>query len=113
MSMDARPLDDALVRPPRGERPPVRPLDVLRWSRSVDLGTIRAAVWALRACRRIHARGAARALAAPELPRVPAVSVGVAVDRPGGLRAHAWLSSAPEEGAGYEEIARVPPRRAA
>jgi hypothetical protein len=41
------------------------------------------------------------------------VIVGVAVDRPGGLRAHAWLSSAPEEGAGYEEIARVPPRRAA
>jgi hypothetical protein len=41
------------------------------------------------------------------------VVIGVALERPGGLLAHAWLSGTPAEGVGYEEIARVPPRRAA
>ena len=118
----------------------------------MDLGTLRAALWALRACRRVHSAQEALGLRAPRLPRVPAVAahsrrgvehvlwwraeqclvsasvrqawlaahgdeqevvIGVALGRPGGLRAHAWLASAPCEGVGYEEIARVPPRRAA
>jgi hypothetical protein len=118
----------------------------------MDLGTLRAALWAFRACRRVHSTPDARGLRAPRLPRVPAVAdntrrgvehvlwlrgeqclvsasvrqawlaargdeqdvvIGVALERPGELRAHAWLSSTPAEGVGYEEIARVPPRRVA
>ncbi|MEA2283025.1 MAG: hypothetical protein QOK21_3632 [Solirubrobacteraceae bacterium] len=151
MTADVSPIDDVLVRPPRGRRPRLRPLEIVRWCRATDSDTLRAAVWALRACRRIHSTPEARGLVAPDLPRVPAVApaarrgvehvlwlraeqclvtasvrqawlaaradeqdvvIGVAVDRPARLRAHAWLSGAPEEGAGYEEIARVPPRGA-
>jgi hypothetical protein len=118
----------------------------------MDLGTLRAAVWAVRACQRVHSSPDARGLRAPRLPRVPPVAersgrgvehvlwlrgeqclvsasvrqawlaahgddqdvvIGVALERPGGLRAHAWLASAPAEGAAYQEIARVPPRRSA
>ena len=41
------------------------------------------------------------------------VVIGVALGASGDLSAHAWLSGDHAEGAGYEEIARVPPRRAA
>jgi hypothetical protein len=40
------------------------------------------------------------------------VVIGVALAPSGELRAHAWLSGEHAEGAGYEEIARVPPRLA-
>jgi hypothetical protein len=144
-------IEDTLVRSPRGQRPVLRPAQLLRWCRTMDLGTLRAALWALRACRRVHSAREARGLSAPRLPRVPAVAaqsrrgvehvlwlrgeqclvsasvrqawlaarsdeqdvvIGVALERPGGLLAHAWLSGSPAEGVGYEEIARVPPRRA-
>jgi hypothetical protein len=41
------------------------------------------------------------------------VVIGVALERSGELSAHAWLSGEDAEGAGYKEIARVPPRLAA
>jgi hypothetical protein len=41
------------------------------------------------------------------------VVIGVAVDPPRELRAHAWLAHEQDEGAGYEEIARVAPPRPA
>jgi hypothetical protein len=41
------------------------------------------------------------------------VVIGVALEPSGELRAHAWLSGADAEGTGYDEITRVPPRRAA
>jgi hypothetical protein len=152
MTTEVPPIDDVLVRPPRGQRPRLHPVEIVRWCRAADLGTLRAALWALRACSRVHSSPAARGLVAPRLPPVPAVEVdarrgvehvlwlraeqclvtatvrqawlsargddqdvviGVAVEQRAGLRAHAWLSGAPEEGAGYEEIARVPPRRGA
>jgi hypothetical protein len=152
MTAYAPQIEQTLARPPRGQRPGVRPAELLRWCRTMDLGTLRAALWGVRACRRVHSSPDARGLRAPRLPRVPAVAersrrgvehvlwlrgeqclvsasvrqawlaahgddqevvIGVALERPGGLRAHAWLSGAPAEGVGYEEIARVPPRRSA
>jgi hypothetical protein len=147
-----RQIDGTLVRPPRGQRPRLRPVQLLRWCLAGDLDALRAALWTLRACRRVHSAPGARGLRAPRLPRVPAVApgarrgvehvlwlraerclvsasvrqawleargdvqdvvIGVALERSGELSAHAWLSGEPAEGTGYEEIARVPPRRAA
>ncbi len=73
MAMQVPQLDHALARPPRGERPRVRLFALLRWCRRTDLATVRAAVWALRACRRLHSAREVRGLHAPRLPRVPRV----------------------------------------
>ena len=62
-------IEETLARPPRGQRPRLRPLQLLRWCRTVDLGTLRAALWALRACRRVHSAQEALGLRAPRLPR--------------------------------------------
>jgi hypothetical protein len=152
MAAYLRQIDDTIARPPRGQRPALRPVQLLRWCRATDLDTLRAALWTVRACRRVHSGPGARGLRAPDLPRAPAVPahaqrgvehvlwlraerclvsasvrqawlaargdardvvIGVALRRSGELSAHAWLSGEHEEGAGYEEIARVPPRRAA
>jgi hypothetical protein len=149
MPADLRQIRDILARPPRGRRPGVRPAQLARWCAALDLGTLRAALWTVRACRRVHAAPDADGLTAPRMPRVPAVPahaqrgvdhvlwlraerclvsasvrqawlaargephdvvVGVALEPSGELRAHAWLSGERAEGAGYEEIARVPPR---
>ena len=143
-------VDLMRVRPPRGSRPRIRPHQFLRWCRRADLGALRAAVWTVRACRRIHRSEGARGLHPPRLPRVPQVSkravsavdlvlwlraehclvstsvrqawlaahgaaqdvvIGVAIEPPGELRAHAWLAGEPDGGVGYEEIVRVPPSR--
>ena len=140
-------LDETVARPPRGERPRLHPIQILRWCRAADRDTLRAALWSLRACLRVHTAPDARGLHPPRLPRVPAVPaaaiagvehvlwlrseqclvrasvrqawlaahgeehdvvIGVALDAPGELRAHAWLAHEQHEGAGYEEIARVP-----
>src|SRR5688572_20262161 len=153
MPADLRQIRDSLSRPPRGRRPGVRPAQLFHWFVALDLGTLRAALWTVRACRRVHAAAPdAGGLSAPRLPRVPAVPahaqrgvehvlwwraerclvsasvrqawlaargdaqdvvIGVSLEPSGELSAHAWLSGEPAEGAGYEEIARVPPLRAA
>lgn len=142
-------IDEVLARPPRGQRPGLGLRQALRWCRTANLDTLRGAVWAIRACRRIHSGPDARGLRAPRLPRVPQVGpdarrgidhvlwlrgerclvsasvgqawlaahddprdvvIGVALEGPGELRSHAWLSGEDEKGEGYVEIARVSPR---
>jgi Transglutaminase-like superfamily len=141
-------LDQTVRRPPRGERPRVRALQLIRWCAGADPATMRAAFWALRACRRVRFTPDGGALAAPPLPAVPAVPggalsgvehvlwlraerclvracvlqawlaahgqphdvvVGVRLERPGDVRAHAWLGHEPAQAVGYEEIARFAP----
>ena len=150
MPADLSQIRDDLTRPPRGRRPGLRPVQLLRWCVAMDLGTLRAALWTVRACRRVHSAPGAGGLDAPRMPRVPAVPahaqrgvehvlwlraerclvsasvrqawlaargeaqdvvIGVALEPSGEFRAHAWLSGEQAEGAGYEAIARVPPRR--
>ena len=152
MPGDVRQIRDILARQPRGRRPELRPVQLVRWCLALDLATLRAAVWTVRACRRVHSALRAGSLAARRVPPVPAVPahaqrgvehvlwlraerclvtasvrqawlaargeprdvvIGVALAPSGELRAHAWLSDEDLEGAGYEEIARVPPLRAA
>ena len=66
-------MDQLVSNAPRGRRRRVRPSQVVRWCKTVDPGTLRAALWAVKACRRVRFATGVNDLEAPPLPTVPAV----------------------------------------